>query len=176
MEIVSIPINDFREVTSLYKVVIKSLREKYIFQWDRFYPNQFIIFRDLKNNHFFGVKEDNRIVGVVVLNTSQSKQYVHIDWEDQLGRPLCIHRLAVHPNDQGKGAGKKLIQFAEDYARNQGFSSLRLDAYSKNPGAVALYDHAGFSQKGNIYHPFRKVPYQCFEKILAKREKETEEI
>jgi GNAT superfamily N-acetyltransferase len=169
MEVLSIRLSQYKLVTNLYKEVTKKLREKEILQWDRFYPNRFIILQDLKKECFFGIVENNQLLGVVVVNTTQSKQYGKLEWEDSRGKPLIIHRLAVHPNHQGKGIGKKLLQFAEDYAQKNGFSSIRLDVYTKNPGAISIYKHAGFVEKGFIKFPFRKVAYQCFEKLLKGR-------
>ncbi|MEH7075298.1 GNAT family N-acetyltransferase [Neobacillus drentensis] len=81
------------------------------------------------------------------------------------------HRLVVHPKFQGKGYGKQLLQFAEEFALQNGYSSIRLDVYRQNPGALTLYERSGFQERGTIRFPFRSVSYKCFEKILEQGEK-----
>ncbi len=60
-------------------------------------------------------------------------------------RPLLnIHDLAVLPQYRGKGAGRALLQAAEDYARRQGYCRLTLEVLESNSKARALYRHFGF--------------------------------
>lgn len=166
MEVLALKVAEFIKVRNLFTAVIKNLQENSIGQWDRFYPNSFILFHDLWRGQFFGIKKEKELFGVVVLNTKQSKQYVEVDWEDRNGEVLIVHRLAVHPDHQGKGVGKRLLHFVEEYAKESGFSSVRLDVYSGNPGAVALYRRSGYQERGTVSFPFRKEPYHCFEKKL----------
>jgi len=60
-------------------------------------------------------------------------------------RPLLnIHDLAVLPQYRGQGAGRALLQAAEDYARRQGCCRLTLEVLESNSGARALYRRFGF--------------------------------
>lgn len=166
MEFVSIGVQELPEVNQFYAKVTSDLRKKGIDQWDRFYPNRFVIKKDLKNGTLFGLKEDNHLIGAIVLDTNESKQYLKLQWEDPTGRPLIIHRLAVHPFHQGKGVGKRLLNFAEEYALEKEHTSIRLDVYSQNRSAIGMYESAGYQKRGAIRFPLRKVPYLCFEKLI----------
>ena len=167
MEIQVIEFDDLKAVVQLYAVITADLRRKGIKQWDRLYPNRFIVKADIRNGHLFGLSADKKVIGAVVVDTYESKKYRKLKWEDEEGRPVLIHRLAVHPDYQGKGYGKQLLQFAEDYAVKNGFSSIRLDVFSLNSGAVKMYERAGYQERGKIRFPFRAAPYLCFEKIIA---------
>ncbi|EKN67600.1 GCN5-like N-acetyltransferase [Neobacillus bataviensis LMG 21833] len=167
MEIQAIELIELKVVVQLYADITADLRRKGIKQWDRLYPNRFIVKADIKNGHLFGLLVDKKIIGAVVVDTNESKKYQELKWEDEVGKSLLIHRLAVHPDYQGKGYGKQLLQFAEDYARGNGFSSIRLDVFSLNTGAVKMYERAGYQERGMIRFPFRAAPYLCFEKIIA---------
>ena len=167
MEFVTIGLQDFSEVQQFYAEITSDLRKKGIDQWDRFYPNRFVMKNDLKNGNLFGIKEENHLIGAIVLNTNESKQYMKLHWNDQTGRPLIIHRLAVHPFHQGKGIGKRLLNFAELYALEKGHTSIRMDVYSQNPEAVGMYERAGYQVRGSVRFPLRKVPYLCFEKSIT---------
>lgn len=166
MTIEALSTADKKSVMSLYRSVTKDLQRQGIHQWDFFYPNGIIIGSDLRHHHLFGFKADGRVVGAVVLDNRQSPKYAQLPWSDRQGKAACIHRLAVHPQDQGKGLGKRLLQFAEDLARQQGNTSIRLDVYTGNPGAVTMYRRAGYRHIGELRFPFRRLPYLCFEKLL----------
>ena len=167
MEIVPLSSSDRRSLVQLYRAVTKGLQKEGIDQWDWFYPNRFIIARDLSRHVTFGIKDQQgQVIGAVVVDQHQSESYNGLPWADQSGAPSCIHRLAVHPEYQGKGIGKLLLQFAEERASEQGATSMRLDVYSANPGAVRMYEKAGYVQVGSIRFPRRKHPYSCMEKLL----------
>ncbi|PRY53800.1 acetyltransferase (GNAT) family protein [Arcticibacter pallidicorallinus] len=56
---------------------------------------------------------------------------------------LSIHKLYVHPSEQGKGTGKSLIHHIEQTAKNLGISLLELNVNRKN-GALNFYKKVGF--------------------------------
>ncbi|SFL15349.1 Acetyltransferase (GNAT) family protein [Paenibacillus sp. 1_12] len=165
-EIKALQKEDLKAVKSLYTSVTRNLRQTGNYQWDWLYPNLFIMKNDLKSGHLFGVRDGKDIIAVIVVDDKQSEVYSSLDWQDCEGKAACIHRLAVHPDHQGKGLGKKLLQFAEAYIASHGYTSIRLDVYSENDTALGIYKRGGYSQRGKVRYPFRKVPYLCFEKIL----------
>ncbi|KIL42039.1 GCN5 family acetyltransferase [Gordoniibacillus kamchatkensis] len=166
MDIVRLSKEDGKSLRALYKTVTADLEQAGVHQWDRWYPNRFVIGGDVKRGAAFGIRDGGRIVAAVVVDRRQSANYGGLPWSDGTGDPLCIHRLAVHPEYQGRGIGKKLLQFAEDRVRREGGTSIRLDVYTGNPGAVQLYRRAGYAEVGAIRFPMRPEPYLCFEKLL----------
>ncbi|UJF33910.1 GNAT family N-acetyltransferase [Paenibacillus hexagrammi] len=157
---------DKKAIMSLYRAVTKDLRKQGNRQWDWFYPNGIVIGSDLKNHTLYGMKVGSQVTAAVALDANQSPQYAPLPWSNTPGKPACVHRLAVHPDHQGKGLGKRLLAFAEELAMQQGYSSIRLDVYTGNPGALAMYVRAGYRQVGEVRFPFRETPYMCMEKIL----------
>jgi ribosomal protein S18 acetylase RimI-like enzyme len=166
MNIETASINDLKSIKSLYITVTNHLRKNGVYQWDLFYPNRWVIGKDLKGGHLHAILNDGICIGAVVLNEDQSSKYASLPWSDSKGRPAVIHRLAVHPDSQGRGIGKQLLLYAEELAKSQEYTSIRLDAYSANPAAIKMYERADYSPVGQIQFPFRKHPYQCFEKVL----------
>jgi len=57
-----------------------------------------------------------------------------------------------------------MMVFAESFAANHNFSCIRLDAYTGNPRALALYERLGYQQAGQVFFPRRELPFACFEK------------
>ncbi|MEH7348082.1 GNAT family N-acetyltransferase [Gottfriedia acidiceleris] len=166
MDIIPIQKKDKKSILNLYKIVTKHLRSNHNEQWDLFYPNVMVIRSDITNQNIYGIIDNHVVIGAVVLDESQSKKYEQIDWDDKNGTPVCIHRLAVRPDYQGRGIGKLLLEYVEQLAIQRGYTSIRLDVYSTNNEAVGLYTKYGYVNKGTIEYPLRKSPYYCMEKQL----------
>ncbi|MEE9374357.1 MAG: GNAT family N-acetyltransferase [Saprospiraceae bacterium] len=66
--------------------------------------------------------------GIIVLDDNQDKQYSNFKWPFKAKNPLVIHRLAVQPALQGEGVGvgKRLCLFAEDFALDYEYDSVRI--------------------------------------------------
>ena len=86
----------------------------------------------------------------MALNEDQQPGYKDLVWDDAEGRPLVIHRLGVHPAFQKQGLAKQLVRFAEQYAGENSYSSIRLDTFSGNFQAVGLYNALKYKHVGNI--------------------------
>lgn len=164
MNIVQLGPGDKRELQALFGEVKRSLALQGIRQWDRWYPNRWVIGHDLNSRNVHAIVEDGRIAGVVTLDTRQSTRYADIPWHGD--SYACIHRLAVLPAYQGRGIGGRLVKYAEDTASARGYTSIRLDVCSANPGAANMYLRAGYTILGSIRYPFRPAPYLCCEKML----------
>lgn len=57
---------------------------------------------------------------------------------------LVMDGIAVHQDCRGRGIGSKLLKGIVNYARENGFSTVRLDVIDTNPGAQRLYERRGF--------------------------------
>ncbi|MEZ5022089.1 MAG: GNAT family N-acetyltransferase [Chitinophagales bacterium] len=91
-------------------------------------------------------------------------EYQKVDWKCNDSKVLVIHRLVVNPKHQKQGYAKLLMDFAEDFATNNGYSSIRLDAYSENKAVIEFYQKRNYIQRGNVNFPGREHPFYCMEK------------
>lgn len=152
------------QIMQLIKDATKDMDDKNIPQWDALYPDQKTIEADIENQTLFGLWIQNTLAGIIVLNEFQDKEYRAIDWKVDDHRPLVVHRLCISPDFQGKGFAKILMDFAENYARQNLYQSIRLDAFLLNPVSLGLYHKLGYDQRGLV--TFRKGDFYCFEKAL----------
>jgi ribosomal protein S18 acetylase RimI-like enzyme len=61
---------------------------------------------------------------------------------------LLLDNIAVHPDRQGRGLGRRLIAFAESEAIRLGYTELRLYTHERMTENIALYTRLGFRETG----------------------------
>lgn len=61
---------------------------------------------------------------------------------------LLLDNIAVRPDRQGRGFGRRLIAFAEAEAQRLGFAELRLYTHRTMTENIALYTRLGFEETG----------------------------
>jgi ribosomal protein S18 acetylase RimI-like enzyme len=133
-------------------------------QWDEVYPSRAILDADIAGRSLYLLLDAGETLGAIVLNETQAPEYEELTWYRE--KPLVVHRLCVHPARQKAGAARILMDFAEAAAVQRGYDSVRLDTYTGNPRAVALYDRRGYRIAGYVRFPRRKLPFVCFELLL----------
>ncbi len=65
---------------------------------------------------------------------------------------LTIANIAVHPNFQGNGLGRGLMDFGEEEARRRGYSHLHLATHVLLTENLSLYSYLGWSATGRDEH------------------------
>ena len=155
-------------IISLTQRCGKHMRDNGIDQWDENYPDYASIERDLNTETLFAFREGNTLLGIVVLNETQDEEYGEINWSTtENDRNLVVHRLAVDPIHQGKGIARKIMDFAENFAREQQYDAIRLDTFSQNPRNQRFYTNRGYTDLGAVYLKYKKDhPYFCYELLL----------
>ena len=81
--------------------------------------------------HRFHVTKTTPVVGYHVTGLAGANAY--------------IQRVAVHPNAQGQGYGKALVNDSLHWAMRSGATSAQVNTQITNERAVALYERCGFS-------------------------------
>lgn len=141
-----------------------------IYQWNESYPNLATFERDIHQKTLFVYEKDNIILGCVVITSEMDSEYKEVKWRTPNGQNYYIHRLAVHPDSQGKGIAKKLMQFAKELSEKEEKVSLRLDTFSGNSKNQSFYESLGYISVGSIYYPKQsELPFICYELILHEK-------
>jgi len=162
-------LQDLEQIELLYRSCINALNERGIFQWNEAYPNRQTFVDSIGREEMFLFHDEETLVGAVMLNTVQADEWEAIPWLFTEEKPLVIHGLVVSPLTQGRGYGKLLLAQCEDYARKNGFTAMRLDAFPENRAAVGLYEKKGYVMRGAVhfgYKPEGHREYHCYEKRL----------
>ena len=88
----------------------------------------------VKKGLVFVIRKDAAIIGAIVLENRESYLY--------------LGNLAVSPEHQGKGVGRRLLKFAEEEAVRRGFSEIRLFTNEKAWENIAIYNKYGYKETG----------------------------
>ena len=72
---------------------------------------------------------------------------------ERLKDHLLLYSIAIRPAFQGRGLAAELLAFADDQARQSGFSEIRLYTNEKMLRNQAIYAGAGYREIGRRLHP-----------------------
>lgn len=102
-----------------------------------------------KSDILLGAFDEDRILACCILTPINEKT-------------LRLRQMAVQNNLQGKGIGASIMSFAENIARDKGFSTLMMHA---RDSAIGFYEKFGYKVTGA---PFTEVnlPHRLMEKQL----------
>ena len=160
-------INDLNDIMKMIHNCANDLISKNIFQWNEKYPSRDIFLSDIEKKNLFILKNNSGIIGCIALSHEKDIEYTDVKWLTKDDKNLYLHRLAVDPKFQKKGIGKLLMDFAEDYARDNKFISVRLDTFSKNERNNRFYKSRKYTKLDDVYFPNQsEFPFHCYEKIL----------
>jgi N-acetylglutamate synthase-like GNAT family acetyltransferase len=102
-----------------------------------------------KNDILIGAFEGSNIVGCCVLTAHD-------------GTTIQLRQMAVATGIQAKGVGRKIVDYAEKKALEQGYSILMMHARNT---ALDFYRKCGYEVKGNEFIEVT-VPHHHMEKML----------
>lgn len=159
-------LSDLNELFQIYLNGKNKLEKNRIYQWTDNYLTRSIIEKDLEKGVLFILRNDKEILGAINISEEQEAEYQTINWKFNSSKVLVIHRLVIDPKFQGKGYASKLMDFAEKFAIENNYSSIRLDAYSQNKRVIDFYEKRNYYICGNVNFPEREYPFHCMEKEI----------
>lgn len=157
------------EINQLFQIYLNGkndLEKNGIYQWTNNYPTRSILESDLEKRVLFVLRNDKEIIGAINISEEQEPEYETIKWKFDSSQVLVIHRLVIDPKYQGKGYAKKLMDFAEKFAEENNYSSIRLDAYSQNKRVIDFYKKRKYFIRGDVNFLEREYPFHCMEKEI----------
>ena len=160
-------IKDIDTILDITKQCAKYMIDKGIFQWNEHYPNRLAFENDVKRKELYVLEIEDDIIACIVVSTFMDEEYVPINWLTPNNNNIYIHRLAVNPAQQGNGYAQKLMDFAEKWAKENNYISVRLDTFSQNFRNQRFYEQRNYQRLGDIYFPKQSNhPFYCYELVL----------
>lgn len=121
------------------------------------------VLRALKTSRVLVARDRTRIVGTLTLATKKPWA-IDTSYFRGVRKALYLLDMAVAPDVQRKGIGRRLVREAIDVARDWPSEAIRLDAYDANAGAGGFYAKCGFREVGRV--TYRTNPLMYFELLL----------
>jgi ribosomal protein S18 acetylase RimI-like enzyme len=121
------------------------------------------VLRNIKTSRVLVMRDNQEIIGTLRLATKKPWA-IDLSYFKSVSRPLYLHDMAVSPDRQRRGIGRRLVEEAKAVARAWPSEAIRLDAYDSDAGAGAFYAKCGFSEVGR--KTYRGEPLVYFELML----------
>tara|TARA_R110000772_G_scaffold21039_11_gene58195 strand:- start:846 stop:1346 length:501 start_codon:yes stop_codon:yes gene_type:complete len=158
---------EIEQIMVITRACANKMTSEDIFQWNNIYPNKEAFQKDVVRNELYVLLSESYIIGCIVISSEKDPEYSEIDWLTRDSTHYYIHRLAIHPDFQKMGYGKKLMDFAEELARKNKVASIRLDTFSQNHRNQKFYETREYSRLGSIFFPNQSEhPFYCYEKLF----------
>ncbi|WGF93563.1 GNAT family N-acetyltransferase [Aequorivita marisscotiae] len=158
------------QLLAITKACANTMQSLGIFQWNDYYPNAAAFIEDIKRGELYIYLEGNKIVGCIVISTKMDAVYKTVNWLAPTSNNYYIHRLAVHPDSQGRGIARTLMDFAEKLGAENKLVSIRLDTFSQNARNQKFYEARGYIRLDAIYfYNQSEYPFYCYEFLLPKK-------
>ena len=157
-------ISDLELIDDMIQKAIAEMNRKEICQWDEKYPARTDFMKDIEQKQLTIGMVNGHLAGIYVLSKECDAEYETADWSDQDGDYYVLHRLCVNPEFQNQGIARRMLIQIEQDVKTAGGTSVRLDAFSQNPYALRLYEHAGYCKTGRA--DWRMGQFVLMEKVL----------
>jgi GNAT superfamily N-acetyltransferase len=118
----------------------------------------------MRTSRVFVAREGSSIIGTLRL-TTKKPWAIDTGYFTACDKPLYLLAMAVTPDRQRQGLGRKLLEAAKEIARTWPADALRLDAYDAPAGAGPFYARCGFAIVGRT--TYRKVPLIYYELLIT---------
>ena len=143
--------SDMEVVMSVIEETKKVFKHMGIDQWQNSYPNEGTILNDLKDKNGYTINVENKVIGYVAIQFEPDPNYNEIKgaWSTT-GVYATIHRLAIDPNNRGKGYALKAMDSIETIILKKSVSTIRVDTGYDNEGMRNLLKKLGYSECGEV--------------------------
>lgn len=152
------------EIMNLFNKAKDAMAAQGIDQWDEVYPNINDIAKDIRDEHMTAVILNGKVIAAYTLNQHQDPSYNFGNFTDVEDKFLVLHRFCLHPDVWQSGYAPQILAYLENKAKKEGTLAIRLDAFTKNPRALNLYEKNGYVYVGDAF--YRKGKFSLMEKLL----------
>jgi GNAT superfamily N-acetyltransferase len=116
------------------------------------------VIADMRYAEVWAVRRGKKIVGT--LRLAQKKPWaIDRTYFTDCRRPIYLTNMAVHPDVQRMGIGRRCVEHAIDRVRGWPGNAIRLDAYDAVAGAGKFYAKCGFTEVGRVVYRTNPLIY-----------------
>lgn len=120
-------------------------------QWQKGYPDEACIQKDIETGKGFFVEEDGKKLGYLCVDFDGEPAYDHLKGTWGTDEPyVVVHRLAFSKDARGKGLSHEVFRLVEEYSKSR-VHSFRVDTDNDNQKMKHILDKNGFTYRGTIW-------------------------
>lgn len=158
---------DREKIEKIYEDGSLKLKSLGINQWQGNEKPNLNNFSNLNENDIIYVLEDKEIIVSTIIIYDKDEDYENNlvgTWNSP--KPyVALHRIATLSGARKKGYGRKIIEFAENYAKENNFKSVRVDTHRENKSMQNLLNSMEYNYVGIVYLDGKRERF-AYEKIL----------
>lgn len=159
---------DDREIIlQIYDDGSKKLKSLGLDQWQGKDKPNLDNFKELiANKNIFVLDDGGKVVSSVIIYDFDIDYENNLDGRWQSPKPyVALHRIGTLSSQGKKGYGRKIIELAESYARENHFKSVRIDTHRGNKTMQGLLKSLNYKYVGLVYLAGKNERF-AFEKEL----------
>lgn len=174
METVKAKIQHLPEIMEIIAEAQQFMRDSGVNQWQEGYPTAETFENDIKNGNCYVVLVDGKVGGVITIMTEPEECYAAIEdgqWLTGDVPYVVFHRSAVSKECRGMGIAKAMLEYAERFAIENGYNSVRADTHRDNKAMRGLFEKCGYVNCGTVWLDIKMTPDNHrygYEKLLTK--------
>ncbi|AZI20136.1 GNAT family N-acetyltransferase [Chryseobacterium taklimakanense] len=157
--------DDADKIWKILRQAIERRRLDGSLQWQNGYPNPETVNSDIEKQIGYVLTENDRVVAycAVLLNDEPAYENIEGKWLSD-GDFNVVHRVAVSDEVAGKGYATEIFRRIEDFSRQNGIFSVKVDTNFDNAAMLHILKKLGYSYCGEVY-PSGGVR-KAFEKLI----------
>ena len=113
--------SDLDRVLQITRLCAREMESRKVFQWNEHYPDRQSFVNDINNSELYVYCIQDMVIGCVSICAFMDEVYSKVSWKTDGKNSVYVHRLAVDPKHQKHGVGSKLMDFAENESKLNGF-------------------------------------------------------
>lgn len=158
-------LQDLNKIWEIIQGAIERRKKDGSNQWQDGYPNLKVLENDITIGNGFVLVDSNEIVGYCAILINDEPEYERIIGKWITNSDFVVyHRVAIAQEHLGKGYAKTMMRFIEEFATENGISSIKVDTNFDNLAMLKLLSDFDYVYCGEVY--FRGSPRKAFEKVL----------
>ena len=159
-------LNDLPQIWVILQNAIQRRKEDGSNQWQDGYPNPQIVEKDIEQGAGFVLADGDSIAGycAILINDEPAYSEIKGKWltDDDF---VVFHRVAISEDHLGKGLSGKMLNYIEDFARNNNINNVKADTNFDNGAMKHVFEKAGYVYCGEVF--FRGSSRLAYEKLLT---------
>lgn len=133
---------DIDDIFKLYAIATDFQKSKFFVHWPEFKCD--LIETEIVENRQWKLLIDGEIACIWATTFSDPQIWGERDCDSA----LYIHRIVTNPDFRGNNFVAQIVEWAEEYAKENGKEYIRMDTIGENRGLIEHYKKCGFEYLG----------------------------